>query len=65
LVPLRSLRGKALSVRGATFERRIRIERTSIMGLFNAELFKNLAIGFGLGALAITVFVATQLVMTL
>ena len=35
------------------------------MGLFNAELFKNLAIGFGLGALAITVFVATQLVMTL
>jgi translation elongation factor EF-1beta len=33
------------------------------MGMFNAELFRNLAIGFGLGALTIAVVVATQTVL--
>ena len=35
------------------------------MGLFNAELFRNLAIGFGLGALAIAIFVASQTALAL
>ena len=35
------------------------------MGLFNAALFRNLAIGFGLGALAIAIVVATQMVLAL
>lgn len=35
------------------------------MGLFNAELFRNLAIGFGLGALAIAIVVSTQMVLAL
>lgn len=31
------------------------------MGLFNIELFRNFAVGFGLGALAIFVGVASQM----
>lgn len=31
------------------------------MGLFNAELFRNFALGFGLGGLAIVIGVTTQM----
>jgi hypothetical protein len=33
------------------------------MGLFNADLFRSFAIGFGLGALALAITLATQMIL--
>lgn len=44
---------------------RFRVESLIAMGLFTADIFRNLVIGFGLGALAIAISLATQILLAL
>jgi hypothetical protein len=64
-VQARSLPGKGYRLIVSSTHTEIRVESLIAMDLFTADLFRNLAIGFGLGALVIALALASQMLLAL